>query len=393
MKGRSLLALAVLASAALADDAESRRDRIRASLADSDPSVRAKGREAFDAFADERLDLARSLTKDKDPEVAVAAKEVLFEKCIFREDVDAKRFGEILQSMSDPSRDATRRKELFRKFLSLGPEAAAFLAAELKETKATIDLDLSPMRLGDRREIDVLVKNGGSQAFWYDPEGYVVDLSFEKFDTFRCIGCRLGRRVVRSSSDESSRVLDGLSRLRRVPPGASFSMGLFTAEPTCCGEFQVVLRLKDKENTRAVFSGQEIPLRPPELALERSSFAAMGTRELEGFTAEILPRGPEGRPAIRVTAETDAGEAPGIGDGGWWAATDADGQLIAHGLIHDDDVVVLMEAWKLHETRTEELDRDPPPGTKKLWLGFNAGGDQQAVPEPLPWPLEPEAPK
>jgi hypothetical protein len=384
-----LLVFALLAGAAVADDAG---DRVRAAiekLSDDDPDVRSAGRDLLGALAEERPDLVRPVTRNADPEVAGTAREVIFEHCILKEQVEQGRFDEILAAIADPGRDATARKELLRRFLDLGPKAAEFLAGELRESAAipaTESVTLAPGRL---REIELRMHNSGDRALWYRPGIYTAPPSSpESFGSWGRGGCRMGFRRTFTAARESAeeRVLAALSELRRVPPGADFVLATVIVEPTGCALFRLRVDAGDAgPMVNGIFQGVGIPSLPAPLGkLPSVIIPALESRESASVQATLLPTGPDGRPALKVKATRDL-TAPRQGgrDIFWWAATDGAGRYLDSGPMRDP--MPCVEEFKVGEEETVEMPCDPPAGTRRLWLGFEGDGDE-AVPPPLELP-------
>ncbi|KAF0245396.1 MAG: hypothetical protein FD180_1619 [Planctomycetota bacterium] len=384
----AILCAAFLAGAASADDAEERLRAAIARLADEDPEIRATGRARLSALATERPELVRRVTDHADPEVGATARRILFDKCILKDLVAQKRFDEILSSIADPARDPDARRELFREFLDLGPEAAAQMSSELGESQAkttTLSVTFEP---GECREIELRMRNVGLRALWYDPLSYAAQTAkIEKFGAHLGCGGRLGGRRFVSSLTPTERVLSALSKLRRVSPGSEFVLATFGVESNCCGLFRLRVLGGGSGELKANFHGAAIPASPASLGeLPDVVIPFLAPRESSLFEATLVRKGPEGRPAIHLKALLDVETgSPCVADSFWWASTDAAGRYLGSGPMRD--IAIVGEEWKESEERTVEMPCDPPAGTRKLWLGFDIdGGAEQAVPPPLEIP-------
>ncbi|MEK7466049.1 MAG: hypothetical protein AAB074_01425 [Planctomycetota bacterium] len=380
-----------MASAASADEAEERLRAAIARIADDDPEVRAAGRARLFALASERPDLVRRIADHPDAEVGATARRVLFDHCIQKDLVDQKRFDEILASIGDPQREAPARRELFRTYLDLGHEPAALLSSELMESQAKSMLESVTLKPGDSREIEFRMRNVGAKSLWYNPECYSASApTFERFGGGLRYGGRLGGRRNLSSLSAQERILGALSTLRRVPPGGDFVLASVFVESDCCGLFRLRVQGGGASDLKAAFHGVDIPATPASLGeLPSVVIPFLAQRESVNFEATLLPRGPSGRPALRIKAiaavEERCATCAGCVDSFWWAATDEAGRYLGSGPMRGMHGTV--DAWTESQERTVEMPFDPPLGTRRLWLGFDgADSSDQAVPSPLEIP-------
>lgn len=384
----AVLLVAALAGSALAGDAEERLRAAVAKMADEDPAVRAEGRELLGVLAEERPDLVGPVAQHADAEVAATAREVIFERCLLKDDVDNGRFDVLLARIADPRREPAARRALFKRFLDLGPKAAEHLASELKESTTKSLLEPVTLLPGQQREINLRVRNAGARALWYLPEQYTVSQAVP--EPFGGYGPGRGRIVARgggSSESAADMVLSALSHLRRVPPEGEIELGKVLVDARRCALFRIRVHAASASGVKATFSGVELPASPQRLSeLPGIAIPVLAPRVSTAFESQLLPKGPGGRPAIKVTATRDI--EPALPDGQdrfWWVALDGEGRYLDSGPMRD--ALPVTESWKASESTTVEMPCDLPAGTRKLWLGMDVDNDgSHAVPPPLEIP-------
>lgn len=387
---RLLAALVVSSVAAAGPDIPDLAKR----LGSQDPEVRQKAGEELRALADTDPQSLAPLLGDPDPEVSAAARETMERRGVFEDPAKTARCRELLKQLGATEAGAKGRGEAIRELLELGGPAVCVVQGELEATPACEQVrePVKVLAVGVTATLSLRAKNTGTTALWWCPSLNSLYTTTEPFGRRPSTGFGGGMRAgIRSSCGgredkrtAEQKVIDALSALARVPAGESFTIASADVVPrrSCLLSAAVTRFSTTRDVPEGVFSGRSLRADYRDFDLHpRSTFAALKETSNYAFRARVF-RDEDGKWSLELTALDDrpAPWAKGTSfDPFWWAAVDMNGNLVGNGALREE--FVEDADWKKDETRVFPMPGPVPPGTVKLWMGYDEKPDgAQVVP-------------